>query len=275
MTKHSKQFFFTRVVLIAISLVFAMPFLWMLATSLKPDHQLFDNYTAFFPVELAWDNYSQAISYFPFWTYLGNSILITAGSVLGTVLVSPLVAYSFSKIKWPGRGLCFALMLSTILLPSAATLVPTFLVFKNLHLIDTYWPLILPAFSGVAAHIFLIRQFLSTIPNVLIEAARIDGAGEWQIYRLIILPLTKPVLLIIALFQFVAAWNNYLGPLLYLNRDQLYPLSLGLPLFMSKYGTHWNWMMAAATLSIIPTFIFFLFAQRYLIEGIKMSGIKG
>jgi len=263
-----------RALLIIVVAVYMLPFFWMISTSLKPDRDLFLMPPKWFPIPPEWSNYKQAIEYFPFLRYFINSVIITAGSVLGTLLVSPLVAYGFSKIYWPGRDVFFYIMLSTMMLPFAVTMIPTFIIFKKLGLVNTFWPLIIPSFFGVPIHIFLIRQFFNTIPDDFIDAARVDGATELQIYWKVMLPLSKPILLLVGLFQFIASWNNYLGPLIYLTDEEKYPLALGLPLFLTRYGTHWNWMMAASTLSIIPIVVFFFFAQSYLIEGIKLSGLK-
>jgi len=263
-----------RLLLIVVTFVYILPFFWMVSTSLKADQDLFLIPPKWFPIPPEWSNYKNAIEYFPFFTYFKNSLIITFGSVLGTLLVSPLVAYGFSKIYWPGRDFFFYLMLSTMMLPFAVTMIPTFIIFKKLGLVNTLWPLIIPSFFGVPMHIFLIRQFFNTIPDDFIDAARVDGASELQIYWKIMLPLSKPILLLVGLFQFIGSWNNYLGPLIYLTDEEKYPLALGLPLFLDRYGTHWNWMMAASTLAIIPIVIFFFFAQSYLIEGIKLTGLK-
>lgn len=263
-----------RLLLIVVTFVYVLPFFWMVSTSLKADQDLFLMPPKWFPIPPEWSNYKNAIEYFPFFTYFKNSLIITFGSVLGTLLISPLVAYGFSKIYWPGRDFFFYLMLSTMMLPFAVTMIPTFIIFKKLGLVNTLWPLIIPAFFGVPMHIFLIRQFFNTIPDDFIDAARVDGASELQIYWKVVLPLSKPILLLVGLFQFIGTWNNYIGPLIYLTDETKYPLALGLPLFLDRYGTHWNWMMAASTMAIIPIIIFFFFAQSYLIEGIKLTGLK-
>jgi len=263
-----------RILLIIVTFVYVLPFFWMISTSLKADQDLFLMPPKWFPIPPHWENYKQAIQYFPFFTYFKNSVIITSLSVLGTLLSSPMVAYGFSKIKWPGRDFFFYLMLSTMMLPFAVTMIPTFIIFKKLGLVNTLWPLIIPSFFGSPGSIFLIRQFFNTIPDDLIDAAKIDGATDWQIYWKIAIPLSKPVLTLVGLFQFIGSWNNYLGPLIYISDESKYPLALGLPTFLSRYGTHWNWMMAAATLSVIPIVIFFFFAQSYLIEGIKLTGLK-
>ena len=267
--------FSSRMVLILIiTIIYVSPFFWMLSTSLKADHDLFLSPPKLIPNPLIFQNYKKALEYFPFFRYFKNSLVITFGTILGTLLSCSLVAYSFSKLHWWGRNFFFYVMIGTVMIPFAVTVIPQFIIFVKLGWINTFLPLIIPSFFGTPLYIFLIRQFFQTIPDELLDAARVDGASEFQIFLQVMLPLCKPVLFLIALFQFLASWNNYLGPLIYLTDESKYPLSLGLPQFLDRYGTHWNWMMAAATTSIVPIIIFFFFAQNYLIEGIKISGLK-
>lgn len=267
--------FSSRMVLILIiTIIYVSPFFWMLSTSLKADHDLFLSPPKLIPNPLIFQNYKKALEYFPFFRYFRNSLVITFGTILGTLLSCSLVAYSFSKLRWWGRNFFFYVMIGTVMIPFVVTVIPQFIIFVKLGWINTFLPLIIPSFFGTPLYIFLIRQFFQTIPDELLDAARVDGASEFQIFLQVMLPLCKPVLFLIALFQFLASWNNYLGPLIYLTDESKYPLSLGLPQFLDRYGTHWNWMMAAATTSIVPIIIFFFFAQSYLIEGIKISGLK-
>jgi multiple sugar transport system permease protein len=246
----------------------------MVSTSLKADHDLYLFPPKWIPIPLVFQNYKKALEYFPFFSYFRNSLVITFGTILGTLLSCSLVAYSFSKLRWWGRDFFFYVMIGTIMIPFAVTVIPQFIIFTKLGWINTFLPLIIPSFFGTPLYIFLIRQFFKTIPDELLDAARVDGASEFQIFLKVMLPLCKPVLFLITLFQFLASWNNYLGPLIYLTDESKYPLSLGLPQFLDRYGTYWNWMMAAATVALVPTVIFFFFAQSYLIEGIKISGLK-
>ncbi|MCD6545077.1 MAG: carbohydrate ABC transporter permease [Thermotogae bacterium] len=264
-----------RALLILVTFIYMLPLLWMITTSLKADQDLYLYPPKIISIPPVFENYKKATEYFPFWRYFKNSVIITLGTIAGTLFSCPLVAYSFSKIRWKGRNILFYIMLSTIMLPFAVTMIPQFIIFKKLGWLNTFLPLIVPAFLGSPLSIFLIRQFFMTIPDELLDAARVDGASELQIYLKIMLPLAKPVLFLITLFTFIGSWNNYLGPLIYITDESKYPLSLGLPQFLDRYGTYWNWMMAAATISVIPTIIFFAFAQRYLIEGIKLTGLKG
>lgn len=267
--------FSSRMVLILITLVFLSPFFWMFSTSLKADRDLFLSPPKLIPTSLVFQNYKKALGYFSFFSYFKNSLIITFGTILGTLLSCSLVAYSFSKLHWWGRNFFFYVMIGTVLIPFAVTVIPQFIIFTRLGWLNTFLPLIIPSFFGTPIYIFLMRQFFQTIPDELLDAARVDGASELQIYLRVMLPLCKPVLFLIALFQFLVSWNNYLGPLIYLTDESKYPLSLGLPQFLDRYGTHWNWMMAGATVSIIPIIIFFFFAQNYLIKGVKLSGLKG
>lgn len=260
--------------ILLITIIYVSPFFWMLSTSLKADHDLFLSPPKLIPNPLIFQNYKKALEYFPFFSYFRNSLVITFGTIFGTLLSCSLVAYSFSKLRWWGRNFFFYVMIGTVMIPFAVTVIPQFIIFSKLGWINTFLPLIIPSFFGTPLYIFLIRQFFQTIPDELLDAARVDGASEFQIFLQVMLPLCKPVLFLIALFQFLASWNNYLGPLIYLTDESKYPLSLGLPQFLDRYGTHWNWMMAAATTSIVPIIIFFFFAQSYLIEGIKISGLK-
>ena len=264
----------SRMILILITIIYVLPFFWILSTSLKADRDLFLFPPKLIPSTLVFQNYKKALEYFPFFNYFRNSLVITLGAIIGTLLSCSLVAYSFSKLRWWGRNFFFYVMIGTVMIPFAVTVIPQFIIFVKLGWINTFLPLIIPSFFGTPLYIFLIRQFFQTIPDELLDAARVDGASEFQIFLQVMLPLCKPVLFLIALFQFLASWNNYLGPLIYLTDESKYPLSLGLPQFLDRYGTHWNWMMAAATTSIVPIIIFFFFAQSYLIEGIKISGLK-
>ncbi|KHC92679.1 binding-protein-dependent transport systems inner membrane component [Thermotoga sp. Mc24] len=266
---------FHVLLLLIVTMIYMAPFFWMISTSLKPNYELYEFPPKLIPSEIAFDNYPKALKRFPFFTYFRNSLIITGGAILGTLISCPLVAYGLSIPRWRGRELIFYIILATIMLPSAATLVPTFLIFSKLKLVNTFWPLILPSFFGQPFYIFLIRQFFLSLPRNLFEAAKIDGASEFQIYLKIALPLIRPILVIVALFQFIASWNDYLGPLVYLTDESKYPLALGLPQFLDRYGTLWNQMMAAATIAVIPTLVFFIFAQKQILESIKFTGLKG
>jgi len=262
-------------VLIALSLMFVTPFLWLVSTSLKIDTQIFAFPPIWIPQPATFEQYVKGLNYIPFLLYLRNTAIYCGLSVLGTIISSSLVAYSLARIRWAGRGMLFAVIIATLMVPAQVTLIPLFLVFKTLGWLDSLAPLIVPHFFLQPFSIFLLRQFFMTIPIELSEAARIDGASEFQIYRSVIMPLATPVLASVGLFTFLATWNDYLGPLIYLNSPEKYTLSLGLAQFRGEHGVEWGALMAVSTVMIIPVLIAFFFTQRTFIQGITMTGIKG
>ncbi|MBP7793043.1 MAG: ABC transporter permease subunit [Candidatus Goldbacteria bacterium] len=208
--------------------------------------------------------------------YLLNTIIITVFGLLGVLLSSTLVAYAFARFRFPGRDVLFMIMISTMMIPVQVTMIPMFILFKYLGWIDTFAPLIVPTFFGGGAfNIFLMRQFFMTIPYELDDAAKIDGCNYFQIFSIILLPLVKPALATVAIFGFVYNWNDFLNPLIYLNSTSNYTLALGLQTFTTMYGTEYNLMMAASTIVLLPILIVFFFGQRYFIEGVATSGLKG
>jgi multiple sugar transport system permease protein len=247
----------------------------MLLTSLKPSDQVHRDPYAVWPNPFDWGNFNEAVERMPVLTQLGNSTLLCVGSVIGTVLSCSLAAYGFSKLRWPGRDLVFALVIATLALPFHVTMIPRFAVIRWLGLYDSLWALIVPTFCGNAFFIFLLRQFFRTIPDELCEAARIDGCGEWGIFWRIVVPLSRPALATVALFQFLESWNDFSGPLLYLNDPAKYPLAYGLQQFIGAYRTDWSLLMAAATIFILPVAMLFFLTQRTFIRGITLTGIKG
>jgi multiple sugar transport system permease protein len=265
----------THILLIPAALIFLLPFLWMLSTSLKPDAQLFAYPPIWLPSPLEWSNYPESVSYVPFFTYLKNTLIISLSSMVGVVISSSLAAYSLSRIQWPGRHILFLITIATLMLPFQVTLIPVFLVFSRLGWVGDFRPLILPQFFGYAYYIFLLRQFFMTIPFELSEAAHIDGASEWRIFWSVILPLAKPALATVAVFQFIRSWTDYLNPLIYLNDQNLYTLQLGLQQYSSQYGREWGLLMAAAVLITLPPIIIFFLTQRTFVQGVTLTGIKG
>ena len=261
-------------VLFIAGLSFLLPFIWMIVTSLKAPEQVFAWPPIWIPTPMVWHNYVLAVSTIPFFSYLGNTVLISAWNVLGILISCPLVAYGLSRIQWPGRDLLFYVVLATMMLPYAVLMIPTFLIFNRLGWIGTFKPLIVPAFFGAPFFIFLLRQFFMTIPFDLSDAATIDGSSEFQILWHVILPLAKPALATVALFTFIANWQDFLGPLIYLRDESQYTLSLGLQRFLSSHSAAWAQLMAASTLMVLPIVILFFFAQRTFIEGITFSGLK-
>lgn len=261
--------------LIPFAFVFMLPFLWMLSTSLKSNVQLFVYPPILVPIPAAWENYPTAVVYIDFFLYLRNTLIIACSATIGAVISCSLVAYSLARIPWPGRNFLFILTVATLMLPFQVTLIPLFLVFKGLGWVGDFRPLIIPHFFGGALYIFLLRQFFMTIPMELSEAAHIDGASEFRIYWSIILPLAKPALATVAIFEFIARWRDYLGPLIYLNDQKLYTLSLGIYEYRSQYGAEWGLLMAASVLITLPIVLLFFFLQKTFVQGITLTGIKG
>lgn len=220
-------------------------------------------------------HYLTGLTSFDFALFLQNSLWVCAVSVVATVASSSLIAYAFSILRWRGRDLCFYAMLGTMMLPSQVTMVPVFLIFRRLGLVDTFVPLLAGSFCGNAFFVFLLRQFFLTIPKDLIEAARMDGCSDWRVYWQIVLPLSVPALAVVALFTFLAQWNDYLGPLIYLVDEAKYTLALGLAMFQGQYTTQYGELMAMSVLLTLPVVALFFFAQKTFIQGIKTTGSKG
>ncbi|EOS8016223.1 carbohydrate ABC transporter permease [Enterococcus hirae] len=258
--------------MMAIGIVLITPLLWMVFTSLKPMEEIVHYPPTFFPEKIVWQNYLDTITAFPFWRYARNTLLITVLVVFGNVLSNSFIAYGFAKLDFPGKKLMFALVLSTMMIPGFVTMIPQYVLFSKIGWVGTYLPLIVPSFFGNAFNIFLMRQFYLSINDELIEAAEIDGANHFYIWSRLMLPLTKPALITIAINSFNAAWNDFLGPLLYIQDQEKYTLQIGLQVFQNQATTQWNYLMAGATLVLIPTILMFFFAQRYFIEGMDLTG---
>jgi len=220
-------------------------------------------------------NYSDALNTFPFLQYLRNTLVICIIAVIGTILSCSLVAYGLACVQWKGRELLFWAMLATMMLPGQVTMIPLFLTYKKLGWINTILPLTVPTFLGNAFFIFLLRQFYRSVPVDLMEAARLDGSSDLGIWARIMLPLSKPALAVVALFTFMGTWNDFLGPLIYLQDDRKYTLSIGLAMFQGQFGTDWGKMMAMSVLMTLPIILLFFFTQKQFIQGVKLSGIKG
>lgn len=263
-------------VMIVLSLVFLIPLAWLLTTSLKAQGEVFAYPPVWIPEEWQWSNFQEAVDRAPLWTWLKNTVMVTFLAVIGTVLSSSLVAYGFARLEFPGRNILFILLLSTMMLPDVILLVPSFILFRELGWIDTLYPLIVPSFFGGGAfNIFLVRQFYLTIPRDFDDAARIDGASNWQIWWQILLPLSAPVLTAVAIFSFVFHWNDFLGPLIYLQSEQNKTLALGLRAFISPTDASWNVSMAASLFLVLPVLVIFFVGQRFFIRGVAMTGITG
>ncbi|MBB6694865.1 carbohydrate ABC transporter permease [Cohnella xylanilytica] len=266
---------FVYLLLVCGGVVFMIPFVWMLSTSLKGSAGLFDIPPKWIPEPVQWRNYVDAVLAFPFWNYTVNTLIITAANMAGTMISSSLVAYAFARLRWPGRGAWFVVMLATMMLPGQVTMIPMFILFKHLGWLNTFLPLTVPSFFGSAIYIFFLRQFFMTIPREFTEAAKIDGAPEFMIYWRIFLPLSGATMATIAIFTFMGTWNDFMGPLIYLNDPDKFTLALGLRSFQQAFGTRWNVMMACSIIVMLPSLILFFTCQRYFIEGITLTGIKG
>jgi multiple sugar transport system permease protein len=270
-------------VLVAGSLVFLFPLAWMISTSLKPIEETMTLPPKWIPSAWQWGNYVKAVTYqsdklgyYPFVVYGRNTLYLCILGVAGTVFANALIAYGFARVEWRGRNVLFALTLATMMIPFPVTMVPLYALFRELHWIGTFKPLWVPAWFGSAFNIFLLRQFFRTIPQELSDAARVDGCSEWGIFTRIILPLSKPALAVVALFHFMYVWNDFLGPLIYLMRQDTFTLALGLQFYQSQHGgTEWHLLMAAATLVVLPVILLFFFTQRTFIQGIALTGMKG
>jgi multiple sugar transport system permease protein len=273
--------------LIFLAVAFLVPFYWMIISSLKTKEIVFSNPIEWLPRRWMWENYPNAINYpgFPFLRFLWNSTFYSVAVTIGTVISCSMVGYAFARLRFPGRNLLFYVTIATLMIPWVVTFIPTFILFKeldtvtssllNLKMLGTYWPLIIPAFGGNAFYIFMMRQFFMGLPKELSDAARVDGAGEFRIFAQIMMPLVKPAVMVMAVFTFLATWHDFFGPLIYLSSNAQYPLSLGLYAFRAQRTTEWSLMMAAATVSTLPLIVIFFFTQRYFLEGIKLTGIKG
>lgn len=255
--------------------LFALPLVWMILSSLKPPDQLTADPYSFWPSRWQWSNYPEALAALPYLRYLRNSLILCTGTVIGSVCSCAVVAYGFSRLRWRGRDVVFGMVIATMLLPWHVTMIPRFLLLRELGLYNSLAALIVPTFLGDAFFIFLLRQFFLTIPNELSEAARLDGLGEWGIFTRIIVPLSKPALATVALFQFIASWNDFNGPLLYLSDPQKFPLAYGLEQFVSSYSDQTHLLLAASVLFTLPMVVLFLLAQRTFLKGIATTGIKG
>lgn len=260
--------------LVMATTLMAAPLAWLVLTSLKTPEQIAAAPYSWWPTPVRWQNYGDALRTFPFMRYLANTLLLCLGNVAGTLISCSLVAYAFARLRWPGRDMLFAVLIATMLLPWQVTMVPRFLLIRELGLYDSLGALIVPKFFGEAFYIFLLRQFFLTIPQSLIDAARVDGCRELGIICRVMLPLSRPALLTVGLLEFVASWNDYGGPLLYLNDPRHFPLAYGLEQFVSSHSSEQHLLLAAAVLFTLPIVLLFLLLQRAFVRGISTTGLK-
>jgi ABC-type glycerol-3-phosphate transport system permease component len=266
---------FVYVLLVSISLFFFFPLLWMMTTAIKPTSQMFQIPPIWIPKPPQWDVFHTTWNRTNFSVYLGNTVLITVLSMIGRVGSCALVGFSFARLRWPGKNVLFLITLSTMMLPFQVLMIPQFLIFKEIGWINTHYPLWVPSFGGAAFYIFLMRQYFMTMPRELDDAAKIDGCGWLGIFWRILLPLSHPALATIAIFTFMSQWNSFLEPLIFLNSSKKYTLALGLAMFRDQFDVDWNAIMAMSFLMVLPCLTIFFLAQKYFIQGISTTGLKG
>jgi ABC-type glycerol-3-phosphate transport system permease component len=257
------------------ALIFSFPFIWMLSASVKTPGEVLIYPPRWIPHQWVFNNYSRPWGEVPFTTFYRNTFLVAGIDIVATVLSSSIVAFAFARMRFRGRSFLFVLIVSTLMLPSQVTLIPQYVLYSHIHWVNTLRPLIVPVFFGSAFNIFLLRQFMLTIPHEMDDAARIDGANWFSIYWRILIPLTAPALGVVAIGEFTFRWNDFLGPLIYLNTPDKFTIQLGLRMLTTQYTTDVPGTMAMTCVSLIPVLIVFFLAQRYFIQGIVISGIKG
>lgn len=279
-TPHKKRLSPRQIIIFTVlalgSVLFLLPLWWMIATSLKSMQEIAQYPPTFIPQEFHLDNYLRTWAAAPFTQYTLNTLLLSFFAVTGNVIVNSFVAYGFARIRFRGKKVWFSILLATMMIPGFVTLIPQYVMFSKLHLVGTYYPLIIPQFLGSAFYIFMLRQFYLSIPRELSEAAKIDGASHFYTWLRVIIPLSKPALATIAILAFNGAWNDFLGPLLYVNDESLYTLQIGLQSFRGSVQTQWNYLMAGSVLVLLPVIVLFFIFQRYFIEGMNLTaGTKG
>lgn len=277
-SKQKRQKIAKTVAFIILSLgaiVYAMPFLWMVRTALMKYEQVIRMPPVWFPYPIQWHNFKEALKAMDFFIQLRNTIILTTFGLIGQLISTSIVAFGFARLNFPGRDTLFYAVLSTMMLPAMVTEIPKFILFTKLKWIDTFYPIIVPAFfAGSAFFIFLLRQFFKTIPQDLDDAARIDGCSSFRIFTTIILPLSKPALATVGIFGFIWYWNDFWGPLVYLRSAEMKTLALGLQLFQGRYMTEYHYLMSASLVVLLPVLIIFVVAQRYFVRGIILTGLK-
>jgi multiple sugar transport system permease protein len=261
--------------LIILSCIFILPLLWMISSSLKPDYAVFAFPPQWIPNPAIWSNYVQALTVVPFQRFFLNTLIITVGSLIGSVISNVMIGYAFARLNTRLSNILFYIVISTMLLPFAVTMIPQYSIFANLKWIDTFWPLVIPSYFGNPFYIFLLRQFFRGVPRDFEDAAAIDGAGMFQTVVRVVLPLSWPVVITMCILQIQSTWNDFLGPLIYLNRSNLFTMQLGLQFFQGQYSGTWNLMMAASTVILIPIILIFYFGQKLFVKGIVVGGLKG
>ena len=271
----SLEVIFLYAFLIVLAILFILPIFYLFMGSFKAESELFRVPFKWLPDKFQFGNFINMFSSIPFFKYLKNTMIIVVCNIVGSLLSCSLVAYGFARLRWPGRDKVFILVLITMILPYQVTLVPLFLMFTKMKWIGTFLPLTVTCFFGNPIFIFLLRQFFTGIPQDISEAARIDGAGEFTIFSRLVIPMAKPALTTVAIFAFIRSWNDFLGPLVFLGKDELYTLSLAASMLKSNLDPNWSLLLALGAVMILPVLILFFVMQKYFIQGIAMSGIKG
>ena len=265
----------TYLLLILFSLVMLLPLLWMISSALKPNYEVFQFPPQWIPSPIEWGNFPKALNFVPFLQFFLNTGILALATLLGTLVSNILIGYAFARLEARGKNALFYLMLSTLMLPYAVTMIPQYAIFAKLHWVNTFWPLIVPSYFGNPFFIFLLRQFFMGIPRELEDAAAIDGAGVFRTIWQIMLPLSWPAVVTVCIFQIQGTWNDFLGPLIYLNKESMFTLQLGLQYFVGQYTGGWNLLMAASTVILMPVLLMFYFGQRLFVKGIIVGGLKG
>lgn len=274
--KHIRQFWWIYLSLTFFGMLLMIPLVWLLSSSLKAEGQIFVMPPEWVPNPVRWSNYPDVFRRIPFAQAWLNSTIVTALATLGQVVSASLVAFGFARLRFPGRDLLFIVLLATVMVPYHVTLIPTYVLFRELNWLDTFLPLIVPSwFGGSAFFIFLMRQFYMRLSFELDDAARVDGASIWRIFTDVVLPQSKPALGVIAIFSFLTHWTDFFGPFIYLNSTEKYTLPLMLRLFQSVETTEWGMLMAASVMTAIPVILLYFLAQRYFIQGVVFTGLKG
>ena len=264
-----------HVVMIVLGITFLMPLAWVVSTSLKLPGQVFITPIQWIPTDPKWSNYVEVFQRLPFHLFIRNSFYVSIMGTLGIVFSSLTVAFGLSRLRWPGRNMVFTVLLATMMLPGVVTMIPVFIIFKEIGWIGTFYPLWVPSWFGGAFYIFLMRQYMMTLPIELDEAAKIDGASNFRVLWQVIAPLCGPAIATITIFAFLQHYNAFMEPLIYISDNEMFTLPLGLLWFKGRFGNFWHLVMAASMITILPVIVLFFAAQRYFVEGAQFSGLSG
>lgn len=262
-------------VLLCVCLISMFPFIWMISSSLKDSVLIFSYPPQLIPNPVCWSNYIEAWKGAQMGRAMVNSMLIAVVATVGGLITSSVVAYGFAKTNFRGKGVCFMVVLSTMMIPSQVTLIPMFIIFKKFGWINTYYPLIVPSLFGTASNVFMMRQYMMKIPDDFRDSGFIDGCGHIRIWWQIMLPMCVPTLVSLGVLTFMGHWNNYMGPMIYLSSREKMTVPLVLRMYQNQYETKWNLMMAASCIALAPVIVLYIFSQKYIISGIMLGGIKG